>query len=63
MPAKYLTAILFDASGKPYKYHNIKDSLFHKEKFLKFAKSEHNGVYVNWYDKESKQFIERSNIS
>ena len=63
MPSKYLTAILFDASGKPYKYHNIKDSAFHKEKFQRFAKSKHNGIYVNWYDKVTKKFEGRSNIS
>ena len=56
MNSNYLTALCCDQQGKWYKYRNIRK---HKmESFEKFAKLK-NIRYINYYDKETKQFAGR----
>ena len=62
MSAKYLNAISFDANGKPFKHHNIKDCSFSRDKFKLFAKNKLQAIYVNWYDSKTKQFVRREQI-
>lgn len=63
---KLLTAIIFTAIPQPVsgnkflKYRGIKNTPWHKEKFLRFAEKFPGAMYVNWYDKQTKAYIERT---
>ena len=56
----YYTAICFDNTGKALKYRNIKKNSVNK--FEEFCKTK-NVVYVNYYDKKTKQFVLRQYIN
>ena len=53
---KYYTAIFFDATGKAWKYHNVKNTLEKMRKFEDFARSR-GGVKLNYYDSKTGQFV------
>jgi len=61
MQKKLFTAIIFfdPSTGKtPAKYRNISNV----QSFAKFAQRA-GAVYANWYDKYSREFIERQNFT
>lgn len=58
---QYMNAIFFDANGKPYKYHNIKNTDDKIKKFEEFARKK-RGLYINYYDSKSRAFIKQVKI-
>ncbi len=62
MSANYLNAICFDSAGKAYKFHNIKNTQFRRKKFEQFAKQKYAVIYVNWYCRNTRKFIEQTKI-
>jgi len=55
MPKTIYTAIVFFAPRiPPHKYRNISN----RPAFVKFAMSK-NGWYINWYDKRTRELVER----
>jgi hypothetical protein len=59
---KYMTAIVFTAEGKALKYHNIVNTTGKRDSSERFFRSK-GGIYVNYYDKKSREFIERINLT
>jgi hypothetical protein len=60
MGKKLYTAIAFfpaEFANQPCKYRNIGN----KDNFVKFAKKS-GFAYINWYDKDTKQFINREYV-
>ena len=61
MTNNYRTAIIFfpeEKKMRPHKYRNINQV----EKFMQFAATK-GAVYVNFYDKKKKTFIEQKKIN
>jgi len=58
---KLLTAICFDLEGKAYKYRRLINKPVSLAKFETFCKTK-NIKYINYYDRETKRYIRRSNI-
>jgi hypothetical protein len=61
MTEQYLTAICFfhvNSGNLPLKYRNIKN----ESKFLDFIKGK-GVIYVNWYKKNTKEFLKRTWIN
>jgi hypothetical protein len=57
MSSKYYTALCCDQTGKWMKYRNIReDKLTNFERFAKLK----NVKYINYYDKQTKQYVKRS---
>jgi hypothetical protein len=59
---KFFTAICFDHLGKPYKYRKIQNKPYQLQKFEDFCRSK-NIKYINYYDRETKLYIKRANLS
>lgn len=64
MRKELLTAIIYCNQQQPngnhfLKYRNISNTDTAKSKFLLFARKFVGAEYVNWYDKYSREFIER----
>ena len=59
---KLFTAIGFDATGKAFKYRRILNRERNLKNFESFARTK-NIIYVNYYDRETKNFVMRKNIS
>jgi hypothetical protein len=57
MSNKYYTALCCDAGGKWMKYRNISENKI--TNFERFAKLK-NVKYINYYDKQTKQYVKRS---
>jgi hypothetical protein len=58
---KLITAIAFNKENKAYKYRRIINRLGTVEKFENFLRSK-NIVYVNYYDKETRKFIQQRRL-
>lgn len=66
---KYFNCIIYcsEKEGRAQthflKYHSIKNTDRHKGEFLAFAKKKFaSAQYVNFYDKVTKQFVERIHL-
>jgi hypothetical protein len=66
--AKYFTAIIYtekpQINGKQFlKYHNIKSDDNSLEKFFRFALKFPTAKHINFYDPQTKQFVEQVKLT